>query len=48
MADLSRGLSAPSGKSVNSTELTAVVVADTVPPTLANALTSFTRILKFP
>ncbi len=34
-------VSAPSGKSVNSTELTAVVVADKVPPTLASAQKSF-------
>jgi len=34
-------LSAPSGKSVNSVELNAVVVADKVPPTLASAQSSF-------
>jgi hypothetical protein len=34
-------LSAPSGKSTNSTELTGVVIPDTVPPTLAIAQKSF-------
>lgn len=39
-------VSAPSGKSVNSVELTAVVVSDNVPPTLVTALKSFSSATK--